>query len=423
LSREYAQSLDETDPLRGFRSRFFVPVNRIYLDGNSLGLASRNAEASVLAALDAWKNHGIDGWTEGSSPWFTLAEELGDRSAQLVGAAPGEVVVSGSTTINLHTLAATFYRPTGRRTRVVADELNFPSDLYALESQIRLRGGDPARELVLVRSDDGRTLDEDDIVNAVDETVALVILPSVLYRSGQLLDLKRITRGVHARGAAIGFDCSHSAGVVPHRLHDWNVDFAFWCNYKYLNGGPGAVASLFVHEKHFGTRPGMAGWWGSRKARQFDLSLRFEPAASAGAWQIGTPPILGLAGLNGSLEIFAEAGIERIRAKSLDQTEFLMSLVDARLADDPYRFAIGTPRAAHRRGGHVALEHADATRIAKGLKKRGVVPDFRPPNVVRLAPVPLYTSYEEIWRTVEILRDIVDRGDHLRFSGERETIA
>jgi kynureninase len=423
LSLEYAELLDSNDPLRSYRSRFYVTDGRIYLDGNSLGLASRDAEAAILAALESWKANGIDGWTRGEQPWFTMGEELGRLEAELVGAKPDEVIVGGSTTVNLHALVASFYRPNDRRVRIVADELNFPSDLYAIASQLRLRGRSPDSDLVLVRSRDGKTIDENDVIDAITDDVALVLLPSVLYRSGQLLDLERLTRAAYERDIPIGFDCSHSAGSVPHRLHDWGVDFAFWCNYKYLNAGPGAVASVFVHERHFGTKPGLAGWWGSRKDRQFDMALEFEPAPNAGAWQIGTPPILGMAGLAGSLEIFAEAGIARVREKSLAQTDYLMSLVDSVLSAPPYGFWIGTPREPARRGGHVALEHPDATRIAKALKSRGVIPDFRPPNVIRLAPIPLYTSFAEIWRTCEILREIVDEGEHLRFSPERETVA
>ena len=421
LGIDHAVARDRADPLGRFRERFYTRPDRIYLDGNSLGLASRDAEAAVLATLEDWKRLGIDGWLSGERPWFYLAEELGALEAELVGAGPEELVVTGSTTVNLHSLVSTFYRPSGARTRILADELNFPSDIYALASQVRLRGYDPDDHLVLVRSRDGRTLDEADVVAAMTDEVALVVLPAVLYRSGQLLDLERLTRVAHERGIPIGFDCAHSVGAVPHRLHDWGVDFAFWCTYKYLNGGPGAVGSLFVHERHFGAMPGLAGWWGHHKERQFDMALHFEPAPGAGAWQIGTPPVLGAATLYGSLRIFREAGIERVRAKSLDQTGYLMFLIDELLS--PLGFSVGNPREAARRGGHVALEHPDAVRIAKALKERGVIPDFRPPNVIRLAPVALYTTYAELWRTAEILREIVDSGQHERYSAARETVA
>jgi kynureninase len=421
--REQALLLDEQDSLRLYRDRFYVQPNRIYLDGNSLGLASRDAEAALLDALESWKRYGIDGWTSGDRPWFYMAEALGALSAELVGALPEEVVVTGTTTVNLHTLVATFYQPQGRRTKILADALNFPSDLYALQSQLRLRGFDPSVHLVLVQSRDGRTIAEDDLIAAMTDEVALVVLPSVLYRSGQLLDMERLTAEAHRRGILIGFDCCHSAGSIPHRLHDWGVDFAFWCNYKYLNGGPGAVGSLFVHQRHFGRVPGLAGWFGYRKERQFAMLPAFEPAPTAGAWQISTPPVFATAPLYGALRMFHEASMAAIRAKSLKQTAYLMYLIDTYLTEAPYHFTVGTPRDDARRGGHVALEHGDAVRINAALKALGVVPDFRPPNVIRLAPIPLYTTYAELWQTVEFLRRIIDERLYEQHRNEPGTVA
>ncbi|HEY2595207.1 MAG TPA: kynureninase, partial [Chloroflexota bacterium] len=286
----FAEERDAADPLAAFRERFYLPPDRIYLDGNSLGPLSRDAEASVLQALDAWRSLAIDGWMGGERPWYWIGERLGALEAELVGARPEEVVVTGSITANLHALLATFYRPVGKRTKIVADALDFPSDVYALQSWLRLRGHDPAEDLLLVPSRDGRSIDEDDVVRAMDaDDVALVWLPSVLYRSGQWLDMERLTREAHRRGLPIGFDCAHSAGSVPHALHDWGVDFGVWCNYKYLNAGPGAVGSLYVHERHFGTLPGLTGWWGCDKDRQFEMAHEFFPSAGAGAWQISTP--------------------------------------------------------------------------------------------------------------------------------------
>lgn len=423
LGAEGAGALDAQDPLRAFRARFFVQPDRVYLDGNSLGLLSRDAEAALLDALDAWKRHAIEGWTSGEQPWFSIGEELGALQAACLGAQPAEVVATGAITVNLHSLVAAFYQPQRRRTKILATALDFPSDVYALQSQVRLRGLDPAEHLVLVPSRDGRTVAEDDVIAAMTDEVALAVLPSVLYRSGQLLDLERLTRAAHGRGILIGFDCAHSAGSVPHRLHDWDVDFAFWCTYKYLNGGPGAVGGLFVHQRHFGTRPALAGWWGEDKARQFDMSHTFEPAAGAGAWQISTPSVLGAAPLYGALRLLNEAGIERIRAKSLRLTDYLLFLADALLAQAPYGFTVGTPREHARRGGHVALEHPEALRLSKALRARGVVPDFRPPNVIRLAPVALYTTYAELWRTVETLRQVVERGEHLAYAPTRDPVA
>jgi kynureninase len=423
LGPAFAAQCDEQDSLRFFRDRFYTRPGQIYLDGNSLGLASRDAEAAVLGALAAWKQHGIDGWTSGDRPWFYLGENLGALQAEVMGATAAELVVTGSTTVNLHTLVASFYRPRGTRTKILADELNFPSDIYALESQVRLQGYDPRSHLTLVKSRDGQRSAEDDLIAAMADDVAIVVLPAVLYRSGQLLDMARLTRAAHERGILIGFDCCHSAGSVPHRLHEWDVDFAFWCNYKYLNGGPGAVGSLFVHQRHFGTRPGLAGWFGSHKERQFDMALAFEPAGTAGAWQIGTPSVLGAAALYGALTIFQEAGIEAVRRKSLAQTAYLIYLVDELLSGEPYGFTVGSPRADAARGGHVALEHPEAVQICKALKARGVVPDFRPPNVIRLAPVALYNTYSELWQTAALLRAIIDTDEHRQFSGDRDTVA
>jgi kynureninase len=344
-----------------------------------------------------WSRLAIEGWWSAEPPWFGIGEELGALQAPLVGAEPAEVVATGSTTVNLHALVATFYE----RGVILADELNFPSDLYALRSQAELRGG----ELRLVESRDGRTIDESDVIAAMTDDVALVLLPSVLYRSGQLLDIERLAAAANERGIPIGIDCSHSVGCVPHRLHASGVDFAFWCGYKYLNGGPGAIASLFVHSRHFGRRPALAGWWGSDKARQFDMAIDLTPAGHAGAWQIGTPPVLAAVGLRGALAVTGEAGIEAVRVRSLALTGYLIFLVDELLGGQGY--AVGTPREASHRGGHVAVEHPDGKRIVAALAERGVVADFRPPNVIRLAPVALYNTFEELWRTAAILREVI----------------
>jgi kynureninase len=415
-------ALDARDPLAAFRDRFYIPEGTLYFDGNSLGPLSRDAETAVTVALQAWREHAIDGWTAGERAWFYIGEDLGAAQADLVGAQPHEVVVTGGITINLHALLATFFQPDGARTKIVADGLNFPSDLYAIHSHLRLRGLDPAQHLVLVPSRDGRTIDESDVVAAMDRPdVALVWLPSVLYRSGQLLDIPRLAAAARARGIPIGFDCAHSVGSVPHRLHDWAVDFAVWCTYKYLNAGPGAVGTLYVHAQHHGRIPGLAGWWGSDKDRQFDMALDFSPASTAGAWQIGTPSVLGAAALYGSLALIHEAGIARVREKSLALTDVLVQLTDRELA--PLGFRVGTPREPERRGGHVALEHPEAVRITRALKARGVIPDFRPPNVIRLAPVALYTRFRDVGAVVSTLKSIVESGEHLQFAGERAAVA
>ncbi|MER3485727.1 MAG: kynureninase, partial [Chloroflexota bacterium] len=271
---------------------------------------------------------------------------------------------------------------------------------------------------------DGRTISETDIIAAMSDTVALVVLPSVLYQSGQLLDLATLSRAARDRGIPIGFDCAHSVGCIPHHFDAWDADFAFWCTYKYLNAGPGSIGALYVNRRHFGITPGLAGWWGYHKERQFDMLLQWQSAGNAGAWQISTPPILSAASLLGSLQLFAEAGIERIREKSLALTSYLIALLDASgLTAPPYSFTVVTPREPARRGGHVAIAHAAAPRIVRALKRRGVVPDFRPPDMIRLAPVALYTSFHDVWLVVQHLRDIIDTGEDKQGPETRELVA
>ncbi|MFJ5761408.1 kynureninase [Neobacillus sp. NPDC093182] len=421
LTLEYAKQLDQTDSLNRYREEFYIKPNTIYMDGNSLGLLSKRAERTLLESLNDWKEHGIDGWTKGKHPWFFLSEKLGEMMEPLVGASANEVIVTGSTTVNLHQLVATFYKPEGKKSKILADELTFPSDIYALQSQLRIHGFDPDTHLIRVKSRDGRFLDEEDIIEAMTEDIALIILPTVLYRSGQILDMKRLTAEANKRGILIGFDGCHSIGAIPHSFSEWGVDFAYWCNYKHLNGGPGSVGGLYVNKKHFGTAPGLAGWFGSKKEKQFDMEHSLTPAESAGAYQIGTPHVLSLAPLLGALEIFAEAGIENIREKSLKINRFLMDLLDQELSD--VGFNIGNPQVDVRRGGHVSLEHKEAARICKALKENGIIPDFRAPNIIRLAPVALYTSYSEVWEVVQILKKIMEERQYEKFANEREVVA
>ncbi|MDU0205509.1 kynureninase [Paenibacillus sp. MAH-36] len=420
-SQEFARQLDNEDELARFRDEFYVNAESIYMDGNSLGLLSRRAERTLLKVVDAWKTQGIDGWLQGQYPWFYLSEKLAALSAPLVGASEDEIIVTGSTTTNLHQLVATFYKPEGKKTKILADELTFPSDIYALQSQLQLHGYEPAEHLIQVKSRDGRIIAEEDIIAAMTDEVALIILPTVLYRSGQLLDIERLTAEAHARGILIGFDGCHSVGAVPHHLSQWDVDFAFWCNYKYLNNGPGGTASLYVNRKHFGRSPGLAGWFGSRKDKQFDMEHQFVPAEHAGAFQIGTPHILSMAPLIGSLEMFAEAGIEKLRAKSLHITSYMIDLIEQELAG--MGFTIGNPRDDLRRGGHVCLEHEEAARICKSLKENKIVPDFRAPNIIRLAPVALYTTYDEVWETVQRLKAIMVEKQYEKFENTRDVVA
>ncbi|MFY4775121.1 kynureninase [Metabacillus sp. RGM 3146] len=420
-AKEYAAYLDEKDQLSSYRDEFYTKPGSIYMDGNSLGLLSKRAEKSLLHSLEDWKRYGIDGWMQGDHPWFYLSEKLGEMLAPLVGAKSEEVIVTGSATVNLHQLAATFYQPKGKRAKILADELNFPSDIYALQSQLELRGYDPKTHLLQAKSRNGRTLDEDDIIDLMTDEVALVVLPSVLYRSGQILDMKRLTAEAHARGILIGFDCCHSVGAIPHYFDEWDADFAYWCNYKHLNGGPGSVGGLFVNSRHFGKKTGLAGWFSSKKDKQFDMEHTLSQGEGTGAYQIGTPHVLSMAPLIGSLEMFNEAGITEIRRKSLYITQYLMDLIEIELVGNG--FFIGNPREDECRGGHICLEHKEAARICKALKENGVVPDFRAPNIIRLAPIALYTTYTEVWETVQILKRIMEEEQYKKFKNEREVVA
>ncbi|WP_137284209.1 kynureninase [Halorussus salinisoli] len=411
LGADYASERDERDPLADLADRFYDPDDEWYMDGNSLGLLSEDAEDALDRAVSEWREMAIRGWTDVDPPWFYYGEQLGDRLAPLVGADESEVVVANSTSVNIHTLVGTFYDRT-EGTKIVVDELDFPTDHYAVRAQLRQRGVDPDEALTVVESRDGRTIETEDVIDALDDDTAMVFLPSVLYRSGQLLDVEAITEAAHDRDILAGFDLAHSVGVVPHDLSAIGVDFAVWCSYKYLNAGPGAIAGLYVHEDHFGAKPNLAGWWGHEKETQFEMNQTYTPAPDAGAYQIGTIPILSAAPLAGSLDVFEETSIEAVREKSLQLTEYLVFLVDERLPD----CEIGTPRDPEQRGGHVAVEHPEAYRVGEALKERGVVVDFRPPNVVRICPSPLYTGYEDVWEVVEQLKRVVENREYEEFA-------
>ncbi|QZP38510.1 kynureninase [Halobaculum magnesiiphilum] len=436
-----ARERDAADPLRAYRDHFSVPEDERYMDGNSLGLAPDTALATLDRVVDEWKRLAIRGWEAADPDWFHYGEHLGDLLAPLVGARESEVVVANSTTVNIHTLIGTFLDtlpgtpagpdPTADPPAVLVNDLDFPTDHYAVRAQFRQRGIDPDEGLVGVESRDGRTIDEADIEAALRERddIGIVFMPSVLYRSGQLLDIDRISAAAHEHGALAGFDCAHSLGVVDHDLRNagaggvddgtadgaalgTGADFAVWCSYKYLNAGPGATAGLYVHERHHGTTPALAGWWGNDKSTQFEMRHTYDQADTAGAWQIGTVPMLSSAPIEGATELIREAGIDAVREKSLALTDLLIDLVEDRLGDD---FSVGTPREHTRRGGHVAIEHPEGYRLSEALRDRGVIVDFRPPNVVRVCPAPLYTRYEDVWRVVETIEAIVESDAHREY--------
>ena len=420
-SRKYAEILDSNDPLANWRKEFYIPERVIlgldgkkslkpiqYFEGNSLGLMSTYAEKGIANEIKLWKSL--------TSRGSDVGKKTREYQAKLVGAEPDEVIMAAGATINIHVLISTFYQPEGKRTKILADELNFPSDLYALWGQVRLKGYDPDENLVLVRSRDGKTIHEDDIIAAMDDTIRICFLPSVFFTSGQLLDIKKLTMAAHAKGILIGFDCCHSIGVVPHYFDKWDVDFALWCNYKYMNGGSGAIAGIYVNRKHFGTMPGMPGWWGNSWSNRFDFEVAFKPAEDAQAWYVGNPSNFAQAPLYGSSRMVDEVGIENIRAKSLKITQYLMDLVDEELSKKPYNYIVGNPREDERRGGHVALEHDEGKRIDFALRERGILTDYRPPTTIRLTPVPLYTSYVDVWECVRHLKAVIDNKEYELYS-------
>ncbi len=424
---DYANKLNKEDPLVGYKQRFYIPTREtldmdgktksnkpiIYMDGNSLGLASKDVEEEMKAEFERWKDL--------STRRSGVDKKAAELQAKLVGAEPEEVIVTGGASVNIHALVSTFYKPKGKRTKIIGDELNFSSDIYALASQLRLKGRDPEKDLIIVKSRDGRTIAEDDIIDAMSDEVSVCHLPSVYFVSGQLLDIKRLTEAAHEHGIIIGYDCCHSVGVIPHQFHDWGVDYALWCNYKYMNGSTGAIAGLYVHKKHFNETPGLPTWWGNSPGNRFEFNQEWTPTGNAASWHLGSNLGIGfgVSPVYASSKMIVEAGLDRIRKKSLKATEYLMYLVDELLSDAPYNYSVGNPREAERRGGHVAVEHEDARRISMALTARGVLPDFRPPRTIRLSPIPLYTTYQEIWMVVQHLKAVIDNKEHLRYEADK----
>ena len=410
----FARRLDEADPLGHYRERFHVPPGpdgrpSAYLCGNSLGLQPRAARALVEQELDAWARLGVEGHFKPEAPWYSYHELFRGPGARLVGAEPGEVVMMNSLTVNLHLMMATFYRPAGARTRILIDEPAFPSDLYAVASQIEHHGLDPAGHLLTVRPRPGEhLLREEDVERELAEhgrEVALVLLNAVNFLTGQLLDVGRLTAAAHAHGCLCGWDLAHAAGNVLLRLHDWQVDFAVWCNYKYVNAGPGAVGGCFVHRRHGDnlSLPRLAGWWGNDPATRFRMQLepRFVPRPGADGWQVSNPPILSLAPLRASLELFEEAGLPALRQRSERLTGYLEYLLDQL---PPGLFEVLTPRQPERRGCQLSLRILQRPReLLAELEAAGVVCDFREPDVIRVAPVPLYSRFHDVWRFAEVL--------------------
>ena len=408
----FAVRLDADDPLSRFRERFHLPSGTdgrplIYFAGNSLGLQPRAARALVDEEMEDWATLAVEGHFHSRRPWYSYHEMLRDSGARLVGARPGEVVMMNSLTINLHLMMATFYRPTADRHAILIEQGAFPSDAYAAASQVRHHGREPDASLVVARPRPGEaTLRTEDLERVLEERgrgIAVVLLPGVQYLTGQVLDIERLAAAGRQEGCVVGFDLAHAAGNVVMRMHDWQVDFAVWCSYKYLNGGPGAIAGCFVHERHGGNTalPRLAGWWGNDPATRFRMRPEFVPRPGADGWQVSNPPILAMAPLLASLQMFEEAGLERLRARSARMTAYLLYLID-RLPGG--RFEVITPRRPDERGCQVSLcARRDAASLLSALRAGGVACDVREPDVIRVAPTPLYNTFHEIWRFARIL--------------------
>ncbi len=416
-SREFAEKLDAEDTLAGFRERFHIPVHAtgqesLYFCGHSLGLQPKSTADFIVDELDDWQHLGVRGHFEAKRPWLPYHKFLTDLTARLVGACGKEVVNMNTLTVNLHLMMVSFYRPTTDRHKILIETPAFPSDHYAVWSQIRFHGFNPDTSLLTIGPRDGessiRREDLDRMIEREGSEMALILLPGVQYYSGQAFDIEHIASVGHKAGCKVGFDLAHAVGNLPLQLHDSGIDFAVWCNYKYLNSGPGAVGGCFVHERHSNSveLPRFAGWWGQDKATRFEMGPDFHPIPGVEGWQVSNPPIFSLAPVLASLEVFDEAGMPALQCKSQRLTGFLEFLLDTRLAS---RVQILTPRDPAARGCQLSLRIDGGDRsVYEALEKLGVVCDWREPDVIRVAPVPLYNRFTEVFEYVGVLQQILE---------------
>ncbi|MGH7130814.1 MAG: kynureninase [Phycisphaerales bacterium] len=426
----FAREMDLADPLRGCREQFHLPTIGslarafpelaghpaageacVYLTGNSLGLQPRGVRGALETELRDWAELGVEGHVHGKHPWLPYHRELREMAARLVGGLPHEVVVMNSLTVNLHLLMVSFYRPTAQRYKIVIEDAAFPSDSYAVGSQADLHGFVPSEAVVRLRPRAGeRTLRTEDVVETIrreGSKVALVMLGAVNYSTGQFMDMPTITKAAHEVGAIAGWDLAHAAGNVVLKLHEWNADFACWCSYKYLNSGPGAIAGAYVHERHArdSKLKQFAGWWGNDEATRFKMGPDFSPVPTADRWQISNPPIFSLTPVRVSLEIYDKVGMAALREKSLKLTGYLEWLIDRVNERKPGAITVATPRDEGQRGCQLSLVVSrEAKSFHAALQREGVITDFREPDVVRAAPVPLYNSFHDVWRFGQILK-------------------
>ncbi len=412
-SREHALKLDGGDGLSRFRESVHIPkqqdgTDMIYLCGNSLGLQPKQTKKYLDQELHDWASLGVEGHFEAMNPWMPYHETLAENMAKIVGAKPHEVVVMNTLTTNLHLMMVSFYRPKGKRKKILIEADAFPSDRYAVASQIKFHGGNPEVDLITWSPIDGehtpRVSDLEDLLTEHGDDIALIMIGAVNYYTGQFFDLKQIATMGHAAGCVVGFDCAHGAGNVDLQLHDSGADFAVWCTYKYLNSGPGSLGGCFVHERHAqdDSLPRFTGWWGHNKATRFKMRDEFEPMYGADGWQLSNPPILSMAAIRASLDIFAEAGFEQLLTKSEQLTNYLESLL-MQIGGD--RISIITPKDPTDRGCQLSLAVKNADKsLFDAISAKGVIADWREPDVIRIAPAPLYNSFLDCWRFVEVLK-------------------
>ncbi|MDA0681936.1 MAG: kynureninase [Bacteroidetes bacterium] len=411
-TQEFSLQLDEKDELKRYRNEFHIPLQKngqehIYLCGNSLGLQAKRTKSFINQELEDWATFGVEGHFHAKNPWLPYHEFLTESYAKIVGAKQSEVVAMNTLTVNLHLMLVSFYRPTKNRHKIIIEADAFPSDIYAVESQIKYHGLSPDTSLIKLKPRVGesaiRTEDIEEIIHSQGEDIALIMLGGVNYYTGQVFDFERITKLAQAKAINVGFDLAHGAGNVKLELHNWGVDFAIWCSYKYLNSGPGSVAGAFVHEKHHNSDlPRFAGWWGHNKESRFKMPDEFNPIKSVEGWQLSNPPILSLAAIRASLSIFDEVGMEKLVSKSKKLTDYLVFLLNTIETD---RIEIITPK---ERGCQISIRVKNGSKeLFDKITAKGVVADWREPDVIRVAPVPLYNSFSDVFNFYNILKSVI----------------
>lgn len=416
--KAFAKKLDESDPLKKFRKKFIIPSvkgkEQIYFLGNSLGLQSNSIKDEIEKILGKWGKYGVEGFFMGKEPWMDYHDQLTQLLSKIIGAKTNEIAVMNQLTVNLHLMMVSFYQPKGKKNKIICEAKAFPSDQYMFETHLAYRGLNPDETIIEVKPHDGEHLIRtEDILSTIEQykdELALVLFSGVNYYTGQVFDIKTITDTAHSAGAIAGFDLAHAAGNIPLRLHDWDVDFACWCSYKYLNSGPGGVGGVFIHEKfhHGEDLKRFGGWWGYDKETRFQMNKGFRPIASAEGWQLSTPSLLMYASHKAALEIFEEAGWEKLQAKRKLLNDYLWFLLNE--IDTPHSIQFITPRNEEERGCQVSmLISKNGKKVFDELGKRGIMADWREPNVIRIAPVALYNTFEELWRFAKILKDILNK--------------